>query len=493
VELETPVNHPQGFLAAPGNVVECSLDSPVTHHGDTVVESGKQTRGEMVSSTPVKTEVPEELVSPGATIRQLKEQMDRELKGREMKSRPVYAMEKNQVPVSRQPKGPGNNGFTERKEVHVKDKSGKTLEWPKVSGAVATSVVSQELLDSWVEGCRRMLEKRERLIKAEKSVRAGLNQWDTLLARLEDGESGEEEVLDWLLDCDIFETSCNPASTQVVQRALKVAKCKQQEKLFTKLESHFIPLASDVTGQQVIKVAFQTCNMQQKKLLKSKLLKEGVLLSLLASTGGSSIVQLLAEGEAGSAPRVALVNFLLLQLSNIAVLPTALPLLQDLLESEVRSPLAPLATELSSYPCLPTLLHHPTGHLLLEALVNKDLGAPTLHIARWLLRHMEEVVKCPYAASLAFNVLRIILGHVSDPNYCSMITRWTDRLTSGVEPLLVEASKTGASHLLAICLVTQMAVEEERRKAVAVVRRHQHELRNSVFGCVVVKAAQGWL
>ena len=215
VELKTPVNHPQGFLAAPGNVVECSLDSPVTHHGDTVVESGKQTRGEMVSSTPVKTEVPEELVSPGATIRQLKEQMDRELKGREMKSRPVYAMEKNQVPVSRQPKGPGNNGFTERKEVHVKDKSGKTLEWPKVSGAVATSVVSQELLDSWVEGCRRMLEKRERSIKAEKSVRAGLNQWDTLLARLEDGESGEEEVLDWLLDCDIFETSCNPASTQV--------------------------------------------------------------------------------------------------------------------------------------------------------------------------------------------------------------------------------------------------------------------------------------
>ena len=71
--------------------------------------------------------------------------------------------------------------------------------------------MSQELLDSWVEGCRRMLEKRESLIKSEK----GLNQWDTLLARLEDGEEGEEEVLDWLLDQDIFEISCNPASTQV--------------------------------------------------------------------------------------------------------------------------------------------------------------------------------------------------------------------------------------------------------------------------------------
>ena len=73
------------------------------------------------------------------------------------------------------------------------------------------------------------------------------------------------------------------------------------------------------------------------------------------------------------------------------------------------------------------------------------------------------------------------------------ICRWTDRLTSGLEPLLVEASKTGASHLLAICLVTQQVAEEERRKAVAVVRRHQQELRESIIGCVVVKAAQGWL
>ena len=212
-------------------------------------------------------------------------------------------------------------------------------------------------------------------------------------------------------------------SPQVVQMALKLANCKQQEKLFTKLESHFIPLASDVTGQQVIKIAFATATSQQKKLLQSKLSNEGVLLSLLASTGGTNIVQLLADGEAGSASRVALVNFLLLQLSNIAVLPTALPFLQDLLESEVRSELHPLATELSSYPCLPTLLHHPTGHLLLEALVNKDLGAPTLHISRWMLRHMEEVLKCPYAASLAYTVLLVILGHVSDPNYCSMLTR----------------------------------------------------------------------
>ena len=221
VELETPVNHPQGVLPAPVNVVDTPVDIEVK------IESSdeKQILGKLISSTPVKTEVSEKSVSPGATIQQLKEQMDRELKGREMKSRPVYAMEKNQVQVARQPKGPGNNnGFTARKEVRAKDnslgvrQSGKTLEkMPKVSETVACRVVSRELLDSWVEGCRRMLEKKESLIKT------GLNQWDTLLARLEDGESGEEEVLNWLLNQDIFEICCNPASAQVCSMFISVA------------------------------------------------------------------------------------------------------------------------------------------------------------------------------------------------------------------------------------------------------------------------------
>ena len=103
---------------------------------------GKQVLGDMISSTPVKTEeVSDKVVSPGATIQQLKEQMDRELRGRETKSRPVYAMEKNQVPVSRQPKGPGNNnGFTGRKEARATDnclgvrQSGKIFEKMPQSG-----------------------------------------------------------------------------------------------------------------------------------------------------------------------------------------------------------------------------------------------------------------------------------------------------------------------------------------------------------------------
>ena len=86
--------------------------------------------------------------------------------------------------------------------------------------------------------------------------------------------------------------------------ALKLANCKQQETLFSKLESRFIPLASDVTGHHVIKIAYATATSQQKKLLQSKLSNEGVLLSLLANASGTSIVQLLAEAEAGSASLV---------------------------------------------------------------------------------------------------------------------------------------------------------------------------------------------
>ena len=48
-------------------------------------------------------------------------------------------------------------------------------------------------------------------------------------------------------------------------------------------------------------MAFASATSQQKKLLQSKLYNEGVLLSLLAFNGGSNIVQLLADGEAGSA------------------------------------------------------------------------------------------------------------------------------------------------------------------------------------------------
>ena len=217
VELESPINP----SPEPVTVVDCSHDGSVRHCGDVEVEmktSGKEILGDMISSTPVKTE---EKASRSTTIQELKDQMDRELKGREAKSRPVFAIEKNQVPVARQPKGPGNdNGFTERKDVGVKDmslgmrESGKTLEkMPKVSEVVPGPVLSQELLDSWVEGCRNMLQKRESFIKVEKSARTGLNQWDTLLARLEDGD---EEVLNWLQSQDsLFEICCNPASTQV--------------------------------------------------------------------------------------------------------------------------------------------------------------------------------------------------------------------------------------------------------------------------------------
>merc|ERR550519_2722707 len=296
VDLNTPFNLAGKVLV---NNAAFSFESPVRSCGDVEEVNGssdsvKQPAVGMVSSTPAKKEVSVKLVSPEATIQQLKEQMDRELEGRERRSRPVFAMERNQVPVIRQPKGPaGNNGFIERKEVQ-----GKYRSLNKAKLSVPCPVMSQELLDTWFEG----------------------------------GEQGGEEVVHWLLSQDT-------------------------------------------------------------------------------------------------------------RLANIAVLPRALPFLQKLLESEVSSELHPLAIELCSSPCLPTLVHHPTGHILLETLANKNLGTPTLHIARWLLRHLEDVVKCPHAGKLASNILPIIISRASDPNYLGMLTRWTDRLTSGLHPTILEASK----------------------------------------------------
>ena len=204
---------------------------------------------------------------------------------------------------------------------------------------------------------------------------------------------------------------------------MKAANGSQQEALFEKVESRAHALALDEAGHQVVKAAIATASPQQRNRLQAKLFTKTALPTLLASTYGATIVLLLAYGGEGKAWKENVVNLLLAQLSDLAVLPAALPIFRELLNSEVTSSLHPFAIELSSYPCLPTLLHHPTGHLLLEALVNKDLGAPTLHIAVWILRHMEEVVRCPYAVSVAINILAIILDHDGDDNYSCMLTR----------------------------------------------------------------------
>jgi len=332
-------------------------------------------------------------------------------------------------------------------------------------------------------------------VKNEKlAVDWGKVDSEVLIARLEDGEEGQEEILNWILSGDNFQIICDSTSTQVLSLVMKAANSSQQEALFAKVESRVHALALDEAGHQVVKAAIATASPKQRNRLQAKLFTKTALPTLLASTYGATIVLLLAYGGEGKAWKENVVNLLVAQLSDLAVLPAALPIFRELLNSEVTSSLHPFAIELSSYPCLPTLLHHPTGHLLLEALVNKDLGAPTLHIAVWVLRHMEEVVRCPYAVSVAINILAIILDHDGDDNYSCMLTRWTDRLTSGLQPLLVEASKSVASHRLVIDLVSQQVADEERRKkSVAVVRRHQNELRESATGCVVVKSAQGWL
>ena len=160
-------------------------------------------------------------LSENNTVQQLKEQMDRELKGREeKKSRPIFAVEKHPVPVARQPKGPGSVGFVERREeksVRSQMQSGKAGDVGLKVGPC--SVISQKLLDAWVEGCKRMLDKREYLgnsVKNEKlAVDWGNVDSEVLIARLEDGEEGQEEILNWILSGDNFQIICDSTSSQV--------------------------------------------------------------------------------------------------------------------------------------------------------------------------------------------------------------------------------------------------------------------------------------
>ena len=66
-------------------------------------------------------------------------------------------------------------------------------------------------------------------------------------------------------------------------------------------------------------------------------------------------------------------------------------------------------------------------------------------------------------------------------------------LTSGPRPLLVAAALAASWHLLAVALVTQHRLPGERRRAGGAVRAHLALLAASTTGCVVVRAAQGWL
>ena len=250
-------------------------------------------------------------LSENNTVQQLKEQMDRELKGREeKKSRPIFAVEKHPVPVARQPKGPGSVGFVERREGRQMQ-SGKTVDVRRKVGPC--SVISQKLLDAWVEGCKRMLENREYLgnfVKKEKRAVDWSNvDSEVLIARLEDGEEGQEEILNWILSGDNFQIICDSTSTQVswvvsslltlspqvLSLVMKAANSTQQEALFEKVESRVHALALDEAGHQVVKAAIATASPQQRNRLQAKLFTKTALPTLLASTYGATIVLLLVH------------------------------------------------------------------------------------------------------------------------------------------------------------------------------------------------------
>ena len=107
---------------------------------------------------------------------------------------------------------------------------------------------------------------------------------------------------------------------------MKAANSSQQEALFEKVESRAHALALDEAGHQVVKAAIATASPQQRSRLQAKLFTKTALPTLLASTYGATIVLLLAYGSEGKAWKENVVNLLLAQLSDLAVLPAALPI-----------------------------------------------------------------------------------------------------------------------------------------------------------------------
>ena len=103
------------------------------------------------------------------------------------------------------------------KTVRKQMKSGKNVDVRSKVGPC--SVISQKLLDAWVEGCKRMLENREylgNLVKKEKRAVDWSNvDSEVLIARLEDGEEGQEEILNWILSGDNFQIICDSTSPEV--------------------------------------------------------------------------------------------------------------------------------------------------------------------------------------------------------------------------------------------------------------------------------------
>lgn len=307
------------------------------------------------------------------------------------------------------------------------------------------------------------------------------------------GEEAKAAVVAWLLARDAAELATDALFSRVVQAAVTaapLARCRPE--LLRQLAAQLPRLAGHALGNLAVLAALDTADPLHRRAFVSRLGEEDTLVTLLSTDTGAFVAECMVAGEVDERTAAAVTELLLPRLAELATLPAAARFLQGFLERQ-----AAAGHRLALHLCLDTslalLVPHATGHAIISTLVTTDEGAATLAVAYWLERHMVEVLGSPHAAAVAAAVLHRLLDHSAEPGYRSMLAGWVSCLTSGPRPLLVAAALAASWHLLAVALVTQQSLPGERRRAVAVVRAHLALLTASPTGCVVVRAAQGWL
>ena len=107
--------------------------------------------------------------------------------------------------------------------------------------------------------------------------------------------------------------------------------------------------------------------------------------------------------------QMSLSRIVLPHLPRLATLPSSLHFLQKLVEAERERSNQLLALNLLTDCSLAQLATHPTGHLLLETIVQSG-SCYTLIAASWICKNLSSGVASPSFAQFASTVLRILLA-----------------------------------------------------------------------------------
>ena len=111
-------------------------------------------------------------------------------------------------------------------------------------------------------------------------------------------------------------------------------------------------------------------------------------------------------------------------LPQLATQPSSLHFFQKLVEAERERGGQLVALNLLTDSSLALLAAHPTGHLLLETIVNLQSGSCfTIMAASWICKHISSVVASPSFAQFASTVLQILLAHSENADFALTLER----------------------------------------------------------------------